>query len=268
MSAWQMALKKIEGIQQYEEVFKHVLADILLEISFPTRERAANRKKDLEIAETIVLIIGTERGLCGRFNRVLAENAISWIKDQNFPSYQIWVLGTRMVGALKRMNVEINWRKPLPSGEGLTFQHAYLTVQNWLASYESRNFNQLVILFNQIGRGGQYTFTWKQLLPFEIDHPDPGKRKVEKKWPPPIIETDPKGIYLQIIDQHIASEFFRILLQSTAAEHAFRFRLMEDAGDNAQEIMKELKMIINTERKRKITQEMQELASGSGLLEN
>jgi F0F1-type ATP synthase gamma subunit len=58
------------------------------------------------------------------------------------------------------------------------------------------------------------------------------------------------------------------LLKSAAAEHAARFNLMEEAKENADDIIEELRQVINTERKRKITQQMQELAAGAGLLDN
>ena len=71
-----------------------------------------------------------------------------------------------------------------------------------------------------------------------------------------------------IIEQRIALSFYQVLLKSAAAEHSSRYSLMQDAKDNAEDIVEELNRIINTERKRKITQEMQELASGAGLLDN
>jgi len=87
-------------------------------------------------------------------------------------------------------------------------------------------------------------------------------------WPPPIIETDPRGIFNQIIIQKIASIFYQAQLKSIIAENSFRYNLLQEAEDNAGEIIEELKSVINTERKRKITQQMQELASGAGLLDN
>jgi len=267
MSAWQMSLNKLVETEQYEKYLHHILARLMPNIKFPSSKKHTHKNNGAEIAETIILIIGTERGLCGRFNRLLCENALAWINENSISSYQIWALGTRMVLALERMGVTINWRKPFPSIVNSNFQHTYLTIQKWLSLFEKGAFNQFIVLFNQIERGDQYTFMRKQLFPFEMHQPGTGLQNFKENWPPPIIETDPQGIYHQIIDQYIASAFYRILLQSTAAEHASRYRLMEDAKENAQEIMKELKVIINLERKRKITQEMQELASGSGLLE-
>jgi len=266
MGSWQMALNKISAMKQYEENYRHILVEILPKIDFERVRKPSRKSKEPEIADKILLVIGTERGLCGKFNKILAENVFSWIESQNLTSYQIWVLGSKMIREFERMNIDIDWRCTLPASDLSTFQNAYLTTQNWLEQYENYAFNELIILFNQINKGDQYSFSTVPLLPYKISHSFSDEDNQIRKWPPPILETKPEDIYHQIIEQFIASSFYQMLLKSAAAEHAARFRLMEDAKGNAQEIIEDLQNIINTERKKKITQEVQELASGAGLI--
>jgi F0F1-type ATP synthase gamma subunit len=89
-----------------------------------------------------------------------------------------------------------------------------------------------------------------------------------KKWPAPIIETDPVGILRQINLHFLASSFYQVQLKSMIAESSSRFRIMEEAKQNAGDIMTALSQEIQAERKRQITQEMQELAVGAGLIDN
>lgn len=268
MGAWQKALNDIEKIKLYEENFSHILSIILPKLKSPRLRKPKRITKNPELADNIILIIGTERGLCGKFNENLAEKSLAWISEQNFSTYQIWVVGSRMVRILERMDVDISWRNPLPSSELSTYQQSYLTTQKWLDQYESYAFNNFVILFNQLAKGTDFDFSTFNLLPYEVHHPLSAAKKKEDKWPPPIIETDPKGIYHQIIQHFIASSFLQALLTSAAAEHSARFNLMQEATENAEEIIEDLTRVINTERKRKITQQMQELAAGAGLLDN
>jgi F-type H+-transporting ATPase subunit gamma len=268
MGTWQMALKKIARLQQYEKNYDHILIEILPKIEDKRLRKSKQVKKDVELADTIILIIGTERGLCGKFNKILANNAIHWIDEQSFPSHQIWAMGSRMTRELERMGVNISWRKPLLASELPSYQQSYLTTQTWLEQFERYQFNHFFVLFNQIAKGGGYQFSSFKLLPYAYQSPISIIEKTERRWPPAIIETDPKGIYLQIIEHYIASSFYQILLKSAAAEHASRYNLMQEAKDNAQDIIEELQQTLNNERKRKITQEMQELASGAGLLDN
>ena len=83
-----------------------------------------------------------------------------------------------------------------------------------------------------------------------------------------IIETDPLGIYARIIEQWMATTTYRLLLEATGTEHAARYQLMESATQNAEDLIEELTRDIKSGRRRAITQEMQELAAASGLLED
>ncbi len=268
MGTWQMALNKIAKIKSFEENYDHILMEILPLIKKSQLNRRKTKEKTTNIADSIFLIIGTERGLCGQFNETLIDDSQKWINKQDISSYQIWAMGSRLIQKLEGRKINFNWRKPLPASDLTTYKQAYLTTQNWLDQFEDYDFNQFYILYNQLKTGSQYQFSTYQLLPFEIKDLHMVQKQVTKKWPPPIIETDPKGIYRQIVQNYIASSYYLILLKSSAAEHAARFNLMEEAKENASEIIEELQQVINVERKRKITQEVQELAAGAGLLDN
>ena len=268
MGTWQLALNKIAQMQQYEENYDHILLSILPKIEQRGLRNRRRSDRKVEIADTILLIIGTERGLCGKFNKILVQSAMEWISQQSFPSHQVWAMGSRMIRELERMGVHVSWRKPLPASELASYQGSYLTTQNWLEQFESYAFNRFIVLFNQSAKGGGYQFTKFTLLPYEIHHPISVIDETVRHWPPPIIETDPRGIYHQIIEHYIASSFYQVLLKSAAAEHSSRYNLMQEAEDNAEDIIDDLQQTLNRERKRKITQQMQELASGAGLLDN
>ena len=268
MGTWQMALNKIAKIKSYEENYDHILVEILPLIEKSISNRRKPEEKTTNIADSIFLIIGTERGLCGKFNENLIDHSLNWINDQDVSSYQIWTMGSRLIQKLEGREINFTWRKPLPASDLTSYEQAYLTTQNWLEQFENYDFNEFYVLYNQLQTGGQYQFSSYQLLPFEIEDLHINQKQILKKWPPPIIETDPKGIYRQIIQNYIASSYYLILLKSSAAEHAARFKLMEEAKENADEIIEELRQVINAERKRKITQQMQELAAGAGLLGN
>ena len=268
MGTWQMALNKISQMREFEENYNHIIAEILPMINQKKIRRIGKKEKTPEIANTIVLIIGTERGLCGKFNDSLIENSLKWLDKLDLSSYEIWAMGSRLIQKLIRLDIDIAWRQSMPTSELVTYKDAYLTTQKWIDQFESYQFNQFFILINQLAKGSQYQFSAYKLLPFEIQELPKRQRDQYQNWPPPIIETGPKGIYQQIIQHNIAASYYEMMLKSSAAEHAARFNLMREAKDNAEDIMEELQRVINTERKRKITQQMQELAAGAGLLEH
>jgi F-type H+-transporting ATPase subunit gamma len=219
------------------------------------------------IADRIYFVIGTERGLCGKFNKTLIENAKNWILAQNNNSYQIWAMGSRMIRDLERANVRVHWKKSLPASNLITYQETFDFTQNIIKQYENYAFNHFFVLSNQIITGGNYEFKTIELLPYQILFEKNMDVQTDKIWPPSIIETKPEKIYRQLIQHFLASGFYRVLLKSAAAEHSARYTLMEEAKGNAEDIIEELMRTINAERKKQITKEMQELASGSGLLD-
>lgn len=268
MSTWQLAQNKITNIKNYEENYNHILVEILPHLEKTQIRDSSRQSKHENFGDTILLIVGSERGLCGKFNESLTENAMKWIDAQGFPSHKIWAMGTRLIHSLMQDNINFSWRKPLPNSNLLPYQQCYRFTQNWLEQYERYEFNQFTVLFNQSEQGQNYSFSLFKLLPYEGHHPLSMIEQEEKRFPTPIIETDAKGIYHQIIQHYIASSFYQIHLKSAIAEHAARFRLMEEAQENAEEIINEMNQIINIERKNRITQQMQELAAGAGLLDN
>ena len=268
MGTWQVALKQIEEIAQYEQY----LADLLVEI-LPFLDQNRRRKKHKQSlqdskTENIILIIGTERGLCGKFNERLANSAMTWIENQNFASHQIWAFGSKMIQALSQREIKTGWHRTLHTSALPIFEESFISTQKWIEQYESLSFNKFYILYNQSKKGGSYQFTTLKLIPYEVPDTLQSSQNFTAQWPPPIIETEPQIIYKQIIRYLIAANFHNILLHSAVAEHSSRYNLMQEAKNNAEEIIEELNQVINIERKRKITQEMQELASGAGLLDN
>ena len=159
MGSWQLALNKIAHMQQYEAYFDQILLEILPKIEQKGLRKRRRSYQKIEIADTILLIVGTERGLCGKFNKILIQNVKEFIDQQSFPSHQVWAMGSRMIRELERMGVNVSWRKPLPASELTSYQESYLITQNWLEQYESYAFNHLIILFNQSAKGSGYQFT-------------------------------------------------------------------------------------------------------------
>jgi F-type H+-transporting ATPase subunit gamma len=267
MGAWQIANKKIVYLIEYEENYDRILNQVLPTMTEKLLNTRYIASTSTSTAEMIFLVIGSERGLCGKFNTTMAEKALAYIEQAGCESYQIWVMGSRLMREFERMGVHISWRMALPASGLTTYQQAYSLTQNWLEQFETYAFNQFIVLHNQVATGGSHQFTSYNLLPYVIQRSIGQNDKESKQWPPSIIETDSKGIYNQIIQHFIASSFYQVLLRSAAAEHSARYRLMQEASENAEEIIEELVRVVNAERKRRITQEMQELAVGSGLLE-
>ena len=80
------------------------------------------------------------------------------------------------------------------------------------------------------------------------------------------METDPVHLYTEIVIQWTGIQLYSIMLEAAITEHAARFQLMESATQNAERLVEELTISIQSIRRQQITRELQELAIGAGLV--
>ncbi|MFN3781912.1 MAG: F0F1 ATP synthase subunit gamma, partial [Candidatus Kapaibacteriota bacterium] len=131
-------------------------------------------------------------------------------------------------------------------------------------------FNEFKNILTQVPK----TFQW---LPFakeaKIESYFKGKEKlalsqeIQTKWNLLYIyEPDPKTILDALIPLYLKNQILRILLESNAAEHAARRMAMENATNNAKELIRHLELVYNKERQAAITKEMLEIVGGANAL--
>ena len=290
LGSWQAALKRRSGVQAYAEQLKAMLPAIIPHLpqgqgvfgrlrdtlSFPKRlwnRRRADEEQRDRPGRSEILVVGSERGLCGRFNVAVADELDRHLRQslEHTDRVSLRILGSRADRVLRRRgyepasagNLAVTTLPPLSLAFGLS--------SDWLASYERHALNEVLIVFNDYRGTGAYEPTVTQLVPpmltrEEISPAPQAVRGRPAPWPPPIIDTNPASLYATVIEQWTAVKLYSILLDSSAAEHSTRFQLMESATQNADQLVEDLTLVIQTARRQEITQEMAELAAGAGLL--
>jgi F-type H+-transporting ATPase subunit gamma len=211
-------------------------------------------------------VIGNERGLCGRFSEAVVERAERHIAGQESTGFQVelMALGSRVHRALQRRQRPLAWSDTLPVTALPPYHLAFDLVHQWLMRYEERELDAVDLINNAYQGAGQYEPTVTRLIPPQYPREEgisPGESRSL-----PIIETDPLNLYARIVEQWTAVSLYGLFLDSAAAEHSTRYQLMEMASQNADRLIAELTLTIQTARQQEITQEMQELAAGAGLL--
>ena len=108
---------------------------------------------------------------------------------------------------------------------------------------------------------GRYEPDITRLLPPELP-----ESQTNQHWPPYIVETDPVQLYMQIVLQWTGIQLHNLMLEAAITEYAARYQLMESATQNADKLVDELTISIQSDRRQQITRELQELAVGAGLV--
>jgi len=290
LGAWQAALKRRGSVQSYAEQLKAMLPAVIAHLpdedgvldrfrkrfSRPRRfwdRREEDEEQKARPAHSEVLVVGSERGLCGRFNVAVADKLDHHLRQslEDTDQVSLRVLGSRAGRVLRRRGYEPTSAGTLAVTTLPPLSLAFDLSGEWLSSYERHALDTVIIVFNDYRGTGNYEPTVTQLVPprFNVDDVHSAARpsgSASTSWPPPILDTDPKSLYATIIKQWTAVKLYSILLDSSAAEHSTRFQLMESATQNADQLVEDLTLVIQTARRQAITQEMAELAAGAGLL--
>ncbi|MBN1486985.1 MAG: F0F1 ATP synthase subunit gamma [Anaerolineae bacterium] len=280
LGSWQMALNRQAGLENYAARLLELLSVVLPYVEnaksggrrflqlkrrtlWPLKAQTSGEEKT-DGNKHIVLVIGSERGLCGRYNAVLFDYLQPYLADFE-GDVSLVALGARLVRSLEREKITLSEVQNLSSTALPSYSMALNWAQQWLRAYESYEIDGVDIVYNAYQGVGQYAPGVVHLLPPVLPLSQPGMPTgiVDSV----IVETDPVPLYARIVEQWTTLKLYNVLLDAAASEHSTRFQLMESATKNADRLVEELTLDLQSIRRQAITREMQELAVGAGLLE-
>jgi F-type H+-transporting ATPase subunit gamma len=270
LGSWKAALKQHTSARRYGERLTAILPLLVPHLPGGRRARLARRRAQLDGTSTpervAVLVIGSERGLCGRFNVAAVERAEQHLAEQESAGahVELMALGTQVSRVLRRRGQPPAWTGTLSLAALPPYRLALDLTTRWLARYEEHELDAVDLVYNAYHGTGRCEPTVSRLIPPRLPADGPGP--AGDHWPPPIVETDPLRLYARVVKQWTTLSLYALLLDSAAAEHSTRYQFMEAATQNADRLIDELTLVVQTARQHQITQEMQELAAGAGLI--
>lgn len=262
LGSWQAALKRKDSVRRYEERLTAMLSALLPHVRPPSFPPIGGDERGE--ARVVALVIGSERGLCGRFNAAVVERAERYLAEQTAAGAQVelMALGTRVRRILRRHQQPLAWSGALSVTALPPYRLAFDLTRRWLTRYEEREVDAVDLVYNAYRGSARYEPTAARLIPPTLPTPEADALP----WPPPIIETGPLSLYARVVEQWATVSLYGLLLDSAAAEHSARFQLLEASTQNIERLIDELTLAVQTARRQEITQEMQELAAGAGLI--
>jgi F-type H+-transporting ATPase subunit gamma len=288
LGTWQVALNRKETVHHYAERLTAILPVLLPHVQARARRRQgrlfstwrARRKSNAISPERItVLVVGSERGLCGKFNTTIVEHAEQYLAEQaaNGTQVELSTLGAQVSRMFQRKQQPLAWSGTLSVTALPPYRLAFDLSRDWLARYEAHELDAVALVYNAYRGMGRYEPTVTRLFPPQLsveNEPVVKKRFVferparaqDELWPPIIVETDPLSLYVHIVEWWAVTSLYDLLLDSAAAEHSARFKLLETATQNTERLIEELTLMVQTAKQQEITQEVQELAVGAGLI--
>ena len=265
LGSWQAALNRQGRLRLFSRRLLSLLPPVLAHLHKRRRKRALGSS---HARQSIFLIVGSERGLCGAFNRNLVHYVQGQLDEWQTRDREValWVFGSRARRMLERAEAPIAWFEPLPTTKLPGRELVVDLVNGWLEQYEAFELDTVYVLYNAYRNSTLYESVMVRLIPPDLPSAELSAEPSAIAWPPPYVDTDPVSLYTRIVRLWTTTEMYRLLLDSAAAEHSTRFQLMEGATQNSNRLINELTLALQSARQTAITSEMQELAVGAGLV--
>lgn len=220
----------------------------------------------------LVLLITSDRGLCGGFNAQIMKSMMEYAKKQDMEKIEFVCLGKKGQATLRR-----NGKNVMASFESIDHpdsQNIIPVSQFLTGEYLKGEYEKVMIAFTDFKSALKQTPTIRQLLPLsyaitEVAGPEKNETAEKSVWQETeyIFEPDREEVLNFLIPRLLETQVYQTLLESSAAEHSARMFAMRNATDNASDIINGLTLTYNQARQAGITQEIAEISAGKAALE-
>lgn len=216
----------------------------------------------------LIILLGSDRGLCGGYNTAVTKEFKSVFSTNEGVKNTLILIGTKLFEPFSQCEVIERYELPIIE-EGLEFCRRFVLML--IEKFLSKEVEEVVLVSTEFISTVSSTVKSETLLPLVDLLPSGGLSSYE-------IETDSTGlidgwdipllsqvetVLDALLPKYLTVKFYQALLESTASEQASRMRAMQNASQNAKESIEVLNLELNRERQSAITQENSEIIAGA-----
>ena len=207
-----------------------------------------------------VILISSDRGLCGGLNSNLFRKTLAELSQWNKANIEVDIctVGTKAYGFFSNLKVNLVGQVS-KLGDAPHLHDIIGVIKIMLDAYEAGKIDQLYVVSNEFVNTMTQRPTVEQLLPVIACDLD---ENLGGHWDY-IYEPDAKEVLDHLLTRFIESKVYQGLVENNACEQAARMVAMKSASDNAGNLIGELQLIYNKARQAAITQEISEIVAGA-----
>jgi F-type H+-transporting ATPase subunit gamma len=222
---------------------------------------------NLALAETrpvnnvLLIVITSDRGLCGGYNANVVKLAKATIAEK-YPSQKItiWNIGKKGFESLSKSGYNTN-AEYKDIFLNLTFGNVQTAAKAAMDAFANKEFDAIEIIYSEFKNAATQEFKAEQFLPIPKIAVTGNKKKTDF-----IFEPQKEVLVAELMPKILNTQLFKAVLDANASEHGARMTAMDKASENANELLKSLKISYNRARQAAITTELTEIVSGAAAL--
>ncbi len=257
------AQERIERFRPYADKYYEILKDLSKGVDSSVHPLLEPRP---EIKTSCIILITSERGLCGAFNVNLINKATKLVQEKQAKGIAVKMIGVGRKAAQAARKIE-----------GVEVMNSYVGVMDRfdftlanqigkeiIKAYEDHMLDEVILVYGQLVTLLRQDPVALQLLPVV----QPEGEKEEKSEPKALYMYEPsvEGLLGELLPRFVKVQIYRGLLDTSASEHAARMTAMDTAAKNCEEMIDKLTLAYNKARQAAITAELLDIVGGAEAL--
>jgi F-type H+-transporting ATPase subunit gamma len=229
-------------------------------------DRLAGYFEAREVKKVLLLVITSDRGLCGAFNANVVKRVRTLLDGEYADAHKagnvtLMCIGKKGGEALKRYGYDVNVDL-VTLTQNSSSETSFAAMQGVIDAYLLGKYDRVEVVYNKFKNAATQILVNEQLLPIANNVSESTSASSDY-----IFEPGKVAILEDLIPRSLNTLFYRALLDSLASEHGARMVAMDKATENAGDLLRALRLAYNQARQAAITREISEIVGGVAALE-
>ncbi len=260
----------IVQMRPYAQKLQEMLSNIVSNSEGDTNMKLATERP---VERVLMIVITSDRGLAGAFNANTIKLTKATIASTYSSQYQkgnvaIWSIGKKGYEHFSKNNykTDATYKDIFLN---LTFENVQQASKAAMTAFEEKQFDVVEIVYSQFKNAATQRFEVERFLPIpKVENLPAGRQEKKVNWNADFIYDPSKELLIEeLMPKILNTQLYKAVLDSNASEHGARMTAMDKASENANDLLRDLKISYNRARQAAITTELTEIVSGAAALE-
>ncbi len=250
-------------MRPYASKLQEMLSNI---VSNADGELGGSLAMERPVESVLLIVITSDRGLAGAYNANIIKAAKAAINERYTSQFAkgkvtIWNIGKKGYEAFLKGNykADATYKDIFLN---LTFENVQSCAQAAVKAFQENQFDVVEVVYSEFKNAATQKFTVERFLPIPKVKPGPNVKKSDF-----IFEPNKEELIAELMPKILNTQLFKAVLDANASEHGARMTAMDKASENANELLRSLKISYNRARQAAITTELTEIVSGAAALQ-
>lgn len=261
-------LRRAQHQIQNMRPYAHTLLKVISDIAVTERVSHPLITPHEEVKRVLVVVISSDRGLCGGFNTNINKFTDQIIRTDKakYETLDFIFVGRKAADYFARKKIFAK-ETITKLDKDISYSLASRVAEKLMQHYLSGEYHEIRLVYNEFKSAISQKVVCETILPVDLSNQTFSQEGISAPFSTDMIyEPDPAHIIDELLVKHFSVQVYRCMAESVAAEHGARMTAMENATNNAKEVLNRLTLTYNKLRQEKITTELIEIVSGAEAL--